>query len=1138
MDFPNACQRNGRSSAWLPFVWRIVRRIVCQLTGLRLCTSSLRLLPLLSFFPVLVLSFSFTSPSCAASGSWVSLGDTVFHHIGRSQGLPNQVVTALAEDSAGFIWMGTQGGLARWDGYRFKSYQPDPLRAGSLPDNNITFLFSDPRGVLWVGSSAGLARHDAASDQFTSIVLNQKGGAVTSMADDGQAGFWVASRNGLQHIHHDGRLLPPEPGLGHLAQEDVRVVLREPGGRLWVGSRNGLWYRNAQGQSFRQLPFAGGQALMVLSLQRGRDGKIWIGTNGSGAFLLDPVQMTAQPLRGQGSDSAGLGNLAIQAIRDTGAGEMWLATSGYGILAVDLASLRVRRLYHEVNLNHSLADNMTFAILLDRTGLIWVATSRGSSRFDSRQKAISTVFGNPLRPDRLADTDVSSIKAMPDGSLWVGLRGKGINIFHPNGQVKWLASNASHPETALPLGPVRAISSPIHGRVYLASNRGLYRSDIHGGQVQRMHFRQRDPALAVSTILQQGERLWLGGVDGLWLLDFSQGEPQQLQRVAGSEFLNKQLVTALALTGTAKEQSVLWLGTRESGLVRFDQKSGRFTSIRADAGNPNALSSDSIACLMEDKRGWLWVCTQGGGISILPQPEHESNFRFRRIGRAQGLPNNMVNLALADDKQQVWVSTDDGLARIDPASMTVLPLRFADGVVMSTHWTNSGTKTPSGELLFGGAGGITLVSPDQFKPVNYRPPLVLSHLDVGGKEMNPDRFNHGTAKNIEPITIYPHANKIKVEFAALDYRAPEYNRYAWRLDGFDTDWINADAKGRLAYWSNLAPGTYTMRLRGSNYQGLWNDDELRVPIQVLPAWYQTWWWYLLLASLLLAAVWLLVHGRTGYLRKQHTELEQVVAQRTTQLLQQAKIASLGTLTAGIAHEINNPSNFAHVGAYNLGTQLQEFQQLLRDLAGDDAPQELHDTLQQHFDRLHASLAAISEGTRRIRDLVKDLRTFSRLDEAQWKPVAIADSLTATVNLVRTQYMNQVEIRCDLAANPVIECSPAQLNQVFMNLIVNACQAICSRPPEVCAAEPGLLLIRSKIVGKWLVFEFEDNGGGMPDAIRERIFDPFFTTKTVGEGMGMGLSISLGIIQKHRGTIDVRSTPGHGSCFIISLLLLE
>jgi signal transduction histidine kinase len=253
-----------------------------------------------------------------------------------------------------------------------------------------------------------------------------------------------------------------------------------------------------------------------------------------------------------------------------------------------------------------------------------------------------------------------------------------------------------------------------------------------------------------------------------------------------------------------------------------------------------------------------------------------------------------------------------------------------------------------------------------------------------------------------------------------------------------------------------------------------------------------------------------------------------------QLVFQEKMVSLGTLTAGVAHEINNPANFAHVGAFNLKADLARFHEFLLQLAGDDADPEIVQSLQQRFDALALHLDTISEGTIRIRDLVKDLRTFSRLDEAETKEVAIADSLLSTVNLVRMQYAESTTIVCELDANPVLACWPAQLNQVFMNLIVNACQAIEKRNIE--APGPGILHIRSKLDAQWLILEFEDNGSGMSASTLAHVFEPFFTTKTVGEGMGMGLSISFGIIEKHRGKLEVRSTEGKGTCFSVKLPL--
>jgi signal transduction histidine kinase len=262
-----------------------------------------------------------------------------------------------------------------------------------------------------------------------------------------------------------------------------------------------------------------------------------------------------------------------------------------------------------------------------------------------------------------------------------------------------------------------------------------------------------------------------------------------------------------------------------------------------------------------------------------------------------------------------------------------------------------------------------------------------------------------------------------------------------------------------------------------------------------------------------------------------------LAETQMQLVQQEKMASIGTLTAGIAHEINNPAHFAHLGVFNLRNKVARFQEFLLGLAGPDAPGQLVERIKQHVLELNQDLDVVSEGTIRIRDLVRDLRTFSRLDEADWKSVHIADSLIATVNLVRTQYVETAQIQLDLQANPLLECWPAQLNQVFMNLIINACQAIQARQLETGSSAPGLLSIRSHLQDQWLVIEFEDNGCGMSQQTIDQIYDPFFTTKTVGEGMGMGLSISFGIIKKHHGTILVTSVLGQGTCFTLHLPLL-
>jgi signal transduction histidine kinase len=250
---------------------------------------------------------------------------------------------------------------------------------------------------------------------------------------------------------------------------------------------------------------------------------------------------------------------------------------------------------------------------------------------------------------------------------------------------------------------------------------------------------------------------------------------------------------------------------------------------------------------------------------------------------------------------------------------------------------------------------------------------------------------------------------------------------------------------------------------------------------------------------------------------------------------QEKMAGLGTLTAGVAHEINNPANFAHAGVQLLGEELRAMRAFLLALAGDDADVEILSEIGRRFDSLAGHVATVHEGTTRIRDLVRDLRTFSRLDQSERKSVRLSENLESTLNLVRTQYAEVSDFEIDMRADPVVDCWPALLNQVFMNLIVNACQAIKAKRSSN-SQKSGLVRISSRIDGEMLALDFEDNGIGMSPVTLKRVFEPFFTTKSVGEGTGLGMSISFGIVDKHNGTIEASSTEGVGSRFTLRLPL--
>lgn len=811
---------------------------------------------------------------------WSRLADIAFQHVGQDQGLPNAIATALAEDGQGFLWVGTVGGLARWDGYRFHVYLADPQRPGALADNYVQALHGDVRGRLWVGtSSAGLMRHEPQTDRFVAYPgLSHV--SVQQIADDGEGGLWIVTNDGLDHLDPDSGRVEHASAAGAWAAAagpQVRALLRDRHGGLWLGSAAGLFRREPGAAALRPVPLRAGATVQPEVLAQDSAGRIWVGSLHHGVFVLGEDGETGEgpAAVGEVASPDGLDLLHTSQIADlmeVQPGEMWVATLSEGLVSVALGRGETRRIRHVPAWPMSLADNGLRALYRDRAGLVWVASNGGLSRFDPRQTAVLTRFGaGPDGGDAMAasfaGTEISWIQPMPEGRLWLGTHKSGIEMLDARGlRSAALRPDAARPETALPRDIVMAMAGAPDGSYYIGTKRGLYRTDAAGRRVARVVLAGRDPAASIWTLLADGQNLWIGGqADGLWRLDLASGRAEAV-RLAGPG-LSDQRVTVLARLG----DEALWVGTR-NGLNRVDPASHAVTQFLPGRGR-GQLAGGFITGLLKDGTGRLWVGSYGGGIDILPAPGQEGEAP-RRIGMAQGLPDATVNALLQDLQGQVWASTDNGLARIDPERLTVRALRRAEGVVFPTYWTGAAARTASGELLFGGAGGMTVVRPELLRDWDYQPRVLVTAVKLGGQPVPA-----GSAA----LTVQPEANSLAVEFSSSDFSAPERNRYAHKLEGFDADWVPADTAHRLAAYTNLPPGNYQLRLRASNREGRWGEQELALPVRVQPAWHQTWWFrlglLLGLALLLMAAV----AARTRLLRHRQLVLEHKVRERTAEL---------------------------------------------------------------------------------------------------------------------------------------------------------------------------------------------------------------------------------------------------------------
>ncbi len=824
------------------------------------------------------------SAPASEAARWSHLTEEAFQHLTLDNGLPYEIATSTVEDGMGFLWVGTHGGLARWDGYRFRIYKASRQTPGNLPDNFIKTLHRDAAGTLWIGTSAaGLARYEPLTDRFVTYPVGGTEGLshvnVREIVDDGAGGLWVATDGGLDHVDGaSGRIQPAVSDLG-LVDPAPNSLLLDAHGGLWAGATTGLYHRPAGGPRFLPvpLPAAPGEVARPKCLAQDQAGRVWVGTLQHGAYVVEPGALGATPVARRLDEIEPLRGKQVLMMLEAKPGEMWLGMVDRSILVVGLDRGEVHRIRNVPTWRPSLPDAALHGLYRDRAGLVWVASDKGISRHNPQQTAISTRFGTvaPETGERTS-TEVSWIQPMPQGRFWLGTHQSGVEIVDSSGAlVGALRPDPAHIDRALPRDVVLAMEPVPDGSVYIATRRGLYRASADGQRVQRVLLAGRDPVEATWALKRDGDTLWIGGQDdGLWRLDLRRGVAEPVLREFGLG-LSDQRITLLAPSSPGR----LWVGTR-NGLNEVDTARDAVVSryLPGPAG-ARGLSAGFVTALYQDERRRLWVGSFGGGIDVLPLADSDSN--TLHLGLAQGMPDPNVNAMLADSQGRVWASTDNGLAVIDPGSLAVRSLRRAEGVVFATYWTGSAARTDEGELLFGAAGGMTIVRPGAVRSWDYRPPLLVTDLQVGGKSVPAARYL-GAAKPT-PLEVQADANSLAVEFAAADFSAPERNRYAYKLEGFDADWVETDATRRLASYTNLPPGSYRLLLRGSNRDGAWSEQALGLPLRVQPAWHQTLWFR---AGAVLAVIALLVgivQARTRLLRARQGELERKVRERTAEL---------------------------------------------------------------------------------------------------------------------------------------------------------------------------------------------------------------------------------------------------------------
>ncbi|MEO8003246.1 MAG: two-component regulator propeller domain-containing protein [Arenimonas sp.] len=803
--------------------------------------------------------------------------DANFEIVGDRSSIYDGVVTTLAQDALGFIWIGTANGLIRFDGYQFRRYAFDPADPHTIGGNFIRALLVASDGKLWIGTDAdGVSVLDPATGHFKNFNNNPddsgslQSGSIRSLAEGLDKEIWLGSTGGgLSRFQKDTekflRFDKHSDASGAPNDSRISSLHVDARGDLWVGTWNGL-DRLRRGSNTFETVYSDAESTESLSGKSirttfsSKDGSLWVGTNDGEVIVIDPEAGTGSNIVLSRQMVGG----TILAISQPSADRIWVGhTSGIDVFDRNGMKL-IKKFRNDPTNPDSVTASEIRAFLIDRAGGLWVGSFGGGvQRVSMNNDGFRVVRQERDASNAVNVLSVTSVLESSNGQIWLGTAANGVSILDASLKlVKTLHQNVDG--TSMSDDMVTGLAQTSNGTVWVGTERNLFRYVNSRLGLQRDNASDGLQGAAVRRLLagRQGE-LWIGSTDGLFVLE---SNAIAISRLA--DIRNKPVTGSVnAIAETA--DGGMWIGAN-SGLYYRANDSRELIPVEFEKGY--ALSHVSVVGLLVDSKQGLWVDTPHGLHHMLRWNGKQAAFEsISAKHRIAGGPYG-ANL-LEDTKGRIWTHK----FVYDPGQNLVYELNRADGIFFGTGWFRSYTKTRDGKFLYGGNQGLLIIDPAQFRPWSYAPPIVATELRVNGERQTlSDLVLRG-------IKLSSEQRSFSLEFSALDYTSPSLNHYAFQLVGQDKDWIETDANLRVASYGNLWPGEYLLKIRGSNRNGVWSEQILEIPVEVLPAWWQTWWFYLACSLLAITAIIVLVHARTNYLRRKRNELEEKVLQRTNQL---------------------------------------------------------------------------------------------------------------------------------------------------------------------------------------------------------------------------------------------------------------
>ncbi len=813
-----------------------------------------------------------------------------FEHLTLDDGLSQSNVLSILQDSKGRMWFGTENGLNSYDGYQFQTYYRERGNANALSSDFVFDAAEDRSGNLWIATNGGgLAFRDATSGDFSSYRHDVEDASsigsnvVRRVLVDTDGTVWAGMRNGgLSRLDVGSGKFSHYRFPSDVGADNIYSLMQDSNGSIWAGGDHGL--SRIDRRSGEITTFNLGQH-SVRAVFEDSDGQVWAGTLGSGLQRFNAENESFETFTHDAENAASISGDQVTVIYEDSGDRFWVGTTNGLNLMNRAAGEFVRYVKDDADVT-SLPDNSITTIYEDRGSVLWVGTkTRGLSKWNSRTWAYGYESGTEITAKADAKPVVTSFTEDLEGRLWIGTFGDGVSAI--DRKTDEVTRYLSDPAVSDSISDNRVMSlmRDSNGSIWIGTmTSGIDRLDPATGDIERFRFNADDEgSLGANGIMTMYEdsagQVWVGTFGGgISLFD---AETRVFKRFVNDPKSATSLSSNRVTSFVEDASGRMWVGTDAGGLNLLNPENGQFTHFRHDPSDAATLGDDTVYSLNVDSDGAVWVGTRGGGLNrVVGDATRPETVRFENITVADGLANNVVYGIQFDAAGTAWMSTNYGVSRYNPATGAFSNLHRKDGLQSEEFNFGAHYRSDSGELFFGGASGYNAFTPDDIKLSSAAPAIILTAFH----NLN-DPTKSGLPDEGEGVDLTYRDDSIALEFAAADYAAPTMNQFAYKLEGFDEDWVMLGNERRVTY-THLHAGNYLLRVRAANSEGVWNETGFAMPIRVGAAPWATWWAYLGYVALAIqGAVFLwLAHKRKIQREEDYSHrLEQEVQARTEQL---------------------------------------------------------------------------------------------------------------------------------------------------------------------------------------------------------------------------------------------------------------